>query len=58
VAGQLAVHHRTADSASAATAAGGWFVFVFVAIVVYFHAGSLWEETGGRPLPLGRPLIG
>jgi uncharacterized protein len=41
-----------------ATAAGGWFVFVFVAIVVYFYAGSLWEETGGRPLPLGRPLIG
>lgn len=41
-----------------ATQAGGWFVFVFVAIVVYFYAGSLWEETGGRSLPLGRPLIG
>lgn len=41
-----------------ATEAGGWFVFVFVAIVVYFYAGSLWEETGGRSLPLGRPLIG
>jgi len=46
-----------ADSALA-TKAGGWFVFVFVAIVVYFHAGSLGEETGGRPLPLCRPLIG
>jgi succinate-acetate transporter protein len=41
-----------------ATETGGWFVFVFVAIVVYFYAGSLWEETGGRSLPLGRPLIG
>jgi uncharacterized protein len=45
-------------SSAVATQAGGWFVFVFVAIVVYFYAGSLWEETGGRPLPLGRPLIG
>ena len=41
-----------------ATQAGGWFVFVFVAIVVYFYAASLWEETGGRTLPLGRPLVG
>ena len=39
-----------------ATQAGGWFVFV--AIVVYFYAASLWEETGGRILPLGRPLVG
>jgi succinate-acetate transporter protein len=46
-----------ADSA-VATQAGGWFVFVFVAIVVYFYAASLWEETGGRSLPLGRPLVG
>ena len=41
-----------------ATQAGGWFVIVFVAIVVYFYAASLWEETGGRTLPLGRPLVG
>ncbi|WP_029112848.1 GPR1/FUN34/YaaH family transporter [Mycobacterium sp. URHB0044] len=46
-----------ADSA-VATHAGGWFVFVFVGIVVYFYAASLWEETGGRSLPLGRPLVG
>jgi succinate-acetate transporter protein len=45
-----------ADSA-VATQAGGWFVFLFVAIVVYFYAASLWEETGGRSLPLGRPLV-
>lgn len=41
-----------------ATQAGGWFVFLFVAIVGYFYAASLWEETGGRALPLGRPLVG
>ncbi|TRW81183.1 hypothetical protein FK535_17120 [Mycolicibacterium sp. 018/SC-01/001] len=40
-----------------ATHVGGWLVFVFVAFVVYFYAASLWEETGGRSLPLGRPLI-
>jgi succinate-acetate transporter protein len=47
----------TLTGSSAATHAGGWFVFVFVGIVVYFYAASLWEETGGRALPLGRPLV-
>lgn len=40
-----------------ATQLGGWSVFVFVGFVVYFYAASLWEETGGRALPLGRPVI-
>ena len=40
-----------------ATQLGGWFVFVFVGFVAYFYAASLWEETGGRALPLGRPVI-
>ena len=34
------------------------FVFVFVAFAAYFYVASLWEETGGRSLPLGRPLVG
>lgn len=42
---------------AAATHAGGWFVFAFVAFVVYFYVAALWEETGGRALPLGKPLI-
>lgn len=42
---------------AAATHLGGWLVFVFVAFVVYFYSAALWEETGGRTLPLGRPLI-
>lgn len=41
----------------AATRIGGWAVFVFVAFVVYFYVAALWQETGGRALPLGRPLI-
>ncbi|GAA1456827.1 GPR1/FUN34/YaaH family transporter [Williamsia maris] len=40
-----------------ATQAGGVFVFGFVAFVVYYYAAALWEETGGRPLPLGKPLV-
>lgn len=42
----------------AATHAGGWAIFVFVGFVIYFYVAALWEETGGRALPLGRPLIG
>jgi succinate-acetate transporter protein len=42
----------------AATQAGGWFVFAFVALVGYYYVAALWEETGGRSLPLGRPLVG
>jgi hypothetical protein len=33
------------------------FVFAFVGLVIYFYVAFLWEETGGRPLPLGRPLV-
>lgn len=40
-----------------ATKVGGWFVFGFVALVIYYYVAALWEETGGKPLPLGRPLI-
>ncbi|GAB7069340.1 hypothetical protein H7J06_00835 [Mycobacterium hodleri] len=42
---------------TAATHAGGWFVFAFVALVGYYYVAALWEETGGRALPLGRPLV-
>lgn len=38
--------------------AAGWLVFLFVAVVVYFYFAALWEELGGRVLPLGRPLVG
>jgi len=43
---------------SAATQAGGWLVFVFVVFVIYFYVAAVWEATGGKALPLGRPLIG
>jgi uncharacterized protein len=48
----------TLTDSAAATHVGGWLVFVFVGFVVYYYAAALWEETGGRALPLGRPLLG
>lgn len=52
----LLIGNHTGDAG--ATRAGGWLVFVFAAVVVYFYVAALWEETGGRALPLGRPIIG
>ncbi|CAL9327787.1 GPR1/FUN34/YaaH family transporter [Streptomyces sp. enrichment culture] len=46
----------TARSAAAA-AAGGYVVFAFTAVGVYMFAGALFAATGGRPLPLGRPVL-
>ncbi|MEU1600526.1 GPR1/FUN34/YaaH family transporter [Streptomyces sp. NPDC005708] len=36
---------------------GGAVVFAFVAVSVYLYADLMFTETGGRGLPLGRPLI-
>jgi succinate-acetate transporter protein len=47
----------TLTGSAAATRTGGGFVFAFVAFVIYFYVAALWEETGGRALPLGRPLV-
>ena len=37
--------------------AGGWVVLVFAALGVYLFAGAAAAGTGGKPLPLGRPLM-
>ncbi len=36
--------------------AGGWVVLVFAALGVYLFASAAAAGTGGKPLPLGRPL--
>lgn len=36
---------------------GGYVAFVFAAIGVYLFVGIAGEATGGRPLPLGRPVV-
>lgn len=37
--------------------AGGYVALVFAALGVYLYAGTIAASTGGRALPLGRPLI-
>lgn len=37
--------------------AGGIVVFAFAAVGAYVFAGSLSAATGGKPFPLGRPVI-
>jgi succinate-acetate transporter protein len=37
--------------------AGGWAAFLFAAVGAYLFVGSASVATGGKPLPLGRPVI-
>jgi uncharacterized protein len=37
--------------------AGGWVVLVFAAVGVYLFASAASAGTGGKALPLGRPLM-
>jgi hypothetical protein len=43
--------------AAGATHAGGVVVFAFVALAVYLYADAMSTETGGKPLPMGRPIV-
>jgi succinate-acetate transporter protein len=47
----------TISGANSLIRVGGAFVFAFVAVSVYLYADLMLTETGGRGLPLGRPLI-
>ncbi|MFD3897317.1 GPR1/FUN34/YaaH family transporter [Streptomyces cellulosae] len=51
------VLYGTVSASAAAAAAGGYVVFAFTAVGVYMFAGALFAATGGRPLPLGRPVL-
>jgi hypothetical protein len=37
--------------------AGGYVALVFAALGMYLYVGTIAATTGGRALPLGRPLI-
>jgi AMP-binding enzyme/GPR1/FUN34/yaaH family len=47
----------TVNGSSGLVKAAGIVVFCFAAIGVYVFAGSLSVATGGKPLPLGRPVL-
>lgn len=42
---------------TALTYAGGIVVFLFIALAAYLYADIMFQETGGRGLPLGKPII-
>jgi succinate-acetate transporter protein len=48
----------TARGSETWTHAGGAVVWGFVAVAVYLYVDITSKETGGRGLPLGRPLLG
>lgn len=45
------------QSSASMTNLGGWFTFAFIAVVVYLYADVMSSQTGGRGLPLGKPLV-
>ncbi|WP_431909274.1 acetate uptake transporter family protein [Amycolatopsis thermoflava] len=51
------VLYGTVSGSTSATTAGGYVVFAFTAVGVYLFAGALSTATGGRGLPLGRPVL-
>ncbi len=48
----------TAQGSAGLTKAGGAVVFSFVAVGAYLFLDAMSQATGGRALPLGRPVIG
>jgi uncharacterized protein len=45
------------NTSAALTHASGYVIFAFVAVGVYLFLHGLTTATGGRALPLGRPLL-
>jgi uncharacterized protein len=48
---------NTFSASSGLTKTAGYVVLVFAAIGVYLFFGSASVATGGKPLPLGKPLL-
>ncbi|WP_020661103.1 GPR1/FUN34/YaaH family transporter [Amycolatopsis benzoatilytica] len=47
----------TVNGSAGLTTVGGYVVFAFTAVGVYLFLGAMSAATGGRPLPLGRPVL-
>jgi uncharacterized protein len=45
------------ENSAGISKAGGWMALIFAALGVYLYVGTIAATTGGRALPLGRPLI-
>src|ERR1022692_4742907 len=53
----LLVLLSTANASTGLAKAGGYAVLLFAAVGVYLFFSSLSVATGGKPLPLGRPVL-
>jgi len=47
----------TANASSGLVKTSGYVVLLFAAVGVYLYFGSASVATGGKPLPLGRPVL-
>lgn len=47
----------TANANASLAKAGGYAVLLFAAVGVYLFFGALSVATGGKPLPLGKPVL-
>lgn len=52
------LYEGTTTGTTGWTRAGGVVVFLFIAVAIYLFVDVMSRETGGRGLPLGRPLVG
>jgi succinate-acetate transporter protein len=53
----LFVFLGTLNSSTGETKTGGWFVFGFAVVGAYLFLDAMSAATGGRNLPLGRPIL-
>ncbi|GAA3537371.1 hypothetical protein GCM10022222_21310 [Amycolatopsis ultiminotia] len=51
------VLYGTVGGSTGATTAGGYVTFAFTAVGVYLFVSATSAATGGKPLPLGRPVL-
>ncbi|SRR6266496_5471713 len=47
----------TAQASTSLVKVGGWAVFSFVTVGAYIYLAAMNQATGGRALPLGKPLL-
>ena len=52
------LYEGTVSGSSGWTHAGGVVVFMFIAVAIYLFIDVMDSETGGKGLPLGRPILG
>jgi succinate-acetate transporter protein len=47
----------TANASTGLVTTAGWVVFLFTALGAYLFLSSMSTATGGRPYPMGRPIV-